>query len=420
MATFQENLEKYADLAIRVGNNLQPGQRLLIIGRWLNRGVPTELTPFVRALTRAAYRAGARFVDVIWADQEIDRIRFEMAPEDSFDEYPQWFVGALHEYLERGDPTLVINAEDPQMMAEQDSEKVAAAMQTAYKNFGSALEYVTSNAVNWNVICAPVQGWADLVFPEAPEDLRVDRLWEKIFEILQIYEDDPIAVWERRLEELNSVCEHLNRKAYTALKYTAPGTDLTVGLPEGHIWHGGKTESKAGIEFAANLPTEEVFTLPHRERVEGKVRATKPLSHAGNLIEDFEFEFEAGKIVNFEAGKSERVLKNITDTDEGARHLGEVALVPVSSSIAQSGLLFYNTLYDENAASHLALGRAYKFTVEEGATMSDKEFEGIGGNNSRVHVDFMIGSEEMDIDGVTETGEREAVMRVGEWAFDLE
>lgn len=418
MATFHEKLEKYADLTIRVGNNLQPGQRLLILGRWLNRGVPTELTPFVRELTRAAYRAGAHYVDVIWADQEIDRIRFEMAPEDSFDEYPDWFIAALHEYLERGDPTLVISAEDPQMMSEQDPEKVATAMQTAYRKFGPALEYVTSNAINWNVICAPVQGWADLVFPETPEDQRVPSLWEQIFEILQIDEDDPIAVWERRLEQLNRVCDHLNRKAYRALVYTGPGTDMSVGLPEGHIWHGGKTESVAGIDFAANLPTEEVFTLPHRERVEGKVRATKPLSHAGNLIEDFEFEFEGGKVVGFKALKGERVLSDIMDTDEGAQRLGEVALVPVSSSISQSGLLFYNVLYDENAASHLALGRAYKFTVEGGASMGDDEFQRVGGNQSRVHVDFMIGSKEMDIDGVTQGGSREAVMRAGEWAFD--
>lgn len=417
MSTFNEKLKKYAELTIRVGNNLQPGQRLLIIGRWLNRGVPTELTPFVRELTRAAYRAGARYVDVIWGDQQIDKIRFEMAPDDSFGEYPKWFVRALHEYLERGDPTLVINAEDPQLMAEQDPEKVALAMKTAYANFGSALEYVTSNAVNWNVICAPVQGWADLVFPDVPVDQRVERLWQKIFTILELDEGDPIAVWDRRLAELKSVCKHLNEKAYTTLKYSGPGTDLTVGLPAGHIWHGGKTESQAGIEFAANLPTEEVFTLPHRERVEGKVRASKPLSHAGNMIEDFEFEFEAGKVVGFDAGKGKHVLKNIMDTDEGALHLGEVALVPHSSSISRSGLLFYNALYDENAASHLALGRAYKFTMDEGTSMSDEEFERSGGNYSQVHVDFMIGSDELDVDGVTEDGKIEAVMRGGEWAF---
>ncbi|MDF1499242.1 MAG: aminopeptidase [Anaerolineales bacterium] len=420
MSEFQKNLEKYAELAIRVGNNLQPGQRLLILGRWLNRGVPPELAPFVRELARAAYRAGARYVDVIWADQELERIRFEMAPDDSYDEYPQWFVSALHEYLERGDPTLVINAEDPQLVADQDPEKVDQAMQTAYRHFGPALEYVTSNAINWNVICAPVQGWADLVFPEVPAEERIERLWEQIFETLQLDEDDPIAVWEKRLAALHGVCNYLNQKAYRSLTYTGPGTELSVGLPEGHIWHGGKTKSKAGIEFAANLPTEEVFTLPHLSRVEGKVRATKPLSHAGNLIEDFELEFEAGKVVRFNASRGEHVLQNIINTDEGAQHLGEVALVPNSSSISQSGLLYYNALYDENAASHLALGRAYKFTMADGASLSDEAFSEQGGNSSRVHVDFMIGSAALDIDGVTSTGATEAVMRAGEWAFDLE
>jgi aminopeptidase len=279
---------------------------------------------------------------------------------------------------------------------------------------------VTSNAINWNVICAPVQGWADLVFPDVPEEKRVDRLWEQIFSVLQLEETDPVEVWEQRLGQLNGVCDYLNRKAYSSLIYRGPGTDLTVGLPEGHIWHGGKTESKAGIDFAANIPTEEVFTLPHREKVDGKVRATKPLSHAGTLIKDFEFEFEAGKVVGFEASSGKHVLQNITDTDDGAIRLGEVALVPHSSSISQSGLLYYNALYDENAASHLALGRAYKFTIEGGASMTDAEFEVAGGNSSRVHVDFMIGSNELDIDGVTEGGEREAIMRAGEWAFELD
>jgi aminopeptidase len=420
MSLFQEKLEKYAQLAIRMGNNIQPGQRLLILGRWLNRGVPPEITPFVRELVRAAYGAGARYVDVLWADQVIDRIRFEMAPDDSFDEYPQWFVSALHEYLERGDPTLVVSAEDPQMMADEDPEKVAQAMQTAYGEFGPALEYVTSNKVNWNIICAPVQGWADLVFPDASHEERIDLLWEQIFAILQLDEDDPVEVWEKRLAKLESVREYLNHKHFSSLLFHGPGTELKVGLPEGHIWHGGKTTSQAGIEFAANLPTEEVFTLPHRERVDGRVKATKPLSHAGNLIEDFEFEFEAGKIVGFDAGKGKQMLQKLLETDEGALRLGEVALVPHSSSISQAGILFYNTLFDENAASHLAIGKSYPFTLEEGASMSSEEYLQRGGNSSHVHVDFMVGSNQLDIDGETKAGKREAVMRAGEWAFEVD
>jgi aminopeptidase len=419
MSTFQEKLQKYAELTIRVGNNIQPGQRLLILGRWLNRGVPPEITPFVRELVRAAYSAGARYVDVLWADQVIDRIRFEMAPDDSFDEYPQWFISALHEYLEHGDPTLVVSAEDPMMMADEDPEKVAQAMHAAYREFGPALEYVTSNQVNWNVICAPVQGWADLVFPDAPHDERINLLWEQIFKILQLDEDDPIKIWEKRLAKLEVIRNYLNQKNYSSLFYQGPGTELEVGLPEGHIWEGGKTTSKAGIKFAANLPTEEVFTLPHRERVEGKVKATKPLSHAGNLIEDFEFEFDAGKIVGFEAGKGKEMLEKLLETDEGAKRLGEVALVPHSSSISQAGILFYNTLYDENASSHFAIGRSYTFTLEEGSSMSKEEYRQKGGNSSDVHVDFMVGSNQLDIDGVTLAGKHEAVMRAGEWAFEV-
>ena len=418
--TFQNHIEKYSDLVIRVGNNLQPGQRLLILGPWLMRGVPPELAPFVREVVRAAYRAGAKFVDVLWSDPEVDRIRIDMAPDGSFEEYPDWFVAALHEYLDRGDPTLIIYAEDPRILAGADSEKISTAMQTAYGKLNSPLEYITSNAVNWSVVCASFQGWADAVFPDLAEGERIDRLWEELFEICHIHDPDPISVWERRLKELGLRCRHLNGRRYSSLIYRGPGTELTVGLPDDHLWLGGKTESKAGVAFTPNVPTEEVFTLPHRDRVDGVVRATKPLVHAGNLIDGFSFEFEAGRVVAFQAQEGEQILASLLETDESARFLGEVALVANSSAISQSGLLFYNTLFDENAACHLALGRAYKFTLDGGVDLSNEEFIAQGGNHSQIHVDFMIGSDQIDIDGVTGGGDREAILRAGEWAFDAD
>jgi aminopeptidase len=249
-----------------------------------------------------------------------------------------------------------------------------------------------------------------------PPNEAVARLWEAIARMCRLDASDPVMAWETHLGNLAARSEYLNRKRYSALKYTGPGTDLMLGLPEGHIWVSGRSASRNGIPFTANLPTEEVFTIAHKDRVDGVVRASKPLSYGSTLIEGFSVTFEHGQIVNCSAEKNGDTLQRLLDTDEGARRLGEVALVPHSSPISQSGLLFYNTLFDENAASHVALGNAYKFTLKGGNDMNDAEFERAGGNRSGVHVDFMIGSGELDVEGVLANGTTEPLMRKGEWA----
>jgi aminopeptidase len=409
---FEQNLDKYAEVIVRVGLNLQPGQRLLI------RMPPIELVPLVRLIVTKAYKVGARLVDVMWNDDQLRLIRFQHAPRDSFEEFPTWRADAAFEAAKSGDAVLTIYAENPDLLCEQDPELVATVFRTRVKHFKPFGDLVVKNAINWTVVTAPVDGWTEKVFPDLPPDVREAKFWDTIFEICRVKQEDPVSAWRDHVNELVARSDHLNHKQYTALKLTAPGTDLTVGLPRGYIWRGARMTSQNGIDFMANIPTEEVFTMPHKDKTEGVVTATKPLSYGGVLIEDFSLTFADGRVVKASAAKGEEVLRKLIETDEGASRIGEVALVPHSSPISQSGLLFYNTLIDENASNHIALGRAYKFSMENGEAMSDDEFAAAGGNHSLVHVDLMIGSGEMDVDGLTEGGAAEPVMRGGEWAFE--
>jgi aminopeptidase len=264
-------------------------------------------------------------------------------------------------------------------------------------------------------VAAAGAGWAARVFPQLPREQQVPRLWDAIGALCRLDRPDPVVAWEEHLKALALRRDYLNAKRYAALKYTGPGTELTIGLPEGHLWVSGRSESRSGIAFAPNLPTEEVFTMPHADRVDGTVRSTKPLSYGGTVIENFELTFAGGRVVRVAAERGQAVLQQLVDTDAGAARLGELALVPHGSPVAQSGLLFYNTLFDENAASHVALGSAYKFTMSGGENMDDDAFERAGGNRSAVHVDFMIGSPALDVDGVLPAGTSEPLMRRGEW-----
>ncbi len=274
---------------------------------------------------------------------------------------------------------------------------------------------MSRNDTNWAIVAAASPAWAEKIFPGLSSGDATSTLWETIARMCRLDAPDPVAAWETHLGNLGTRSERLTKKQYSALKYTGPGTDLTLGLPAGHVWVSGRSVSRNGISFTANLPTEEVFTIADRSRVDGAVRASKPLSYGSTLIEGFALTFEQGRVVQMTAEKNQETLQRLLDTDEGARRLGEVALVPHSSPIAQSGLLFYNTLFDENAASHVALGNAYKFTLSGGNDMTDDEFERAGGNRSGVHVDFMIGSGELDVDGVLPNGTTEPLMRRGEF-----
>ncbi len=415
---FDRSLKKYAEIIIKVGLNLRAGQRL-IINNASTRGVPLNAVPLVRELTRVAYEAGARYVDVIWNDEALLRTRVQYAPSDSFNEYSDWHIQALSDITENGDAMLTIRSNNPDLLNGLDSERVGAWQKTHLERFNPVSKAITSNKMNWCVVSAASPDWAARVFPGLTPKKAESKLWEAIFKITRVDKPDPIAAWDKHIKNLLKRSAYLNAKKYTALKYTAPGTDLTVGLPRGHKWLAAREHARNGIEFVANLPTEEVFTLPHREQTAGTLRATMPLSYGGTLIEDFSFTFENGRVVGVSAKKGEAVLRKMIEADEGASRLGEVALVPVSSPIARRGHLFYDALIDENASCHVAVGRAYHISMEGTQEITDEEFMQRGGNVSLTHVDFMIGSDKIDIDGVKEDGRAEPVMRKGEWAFSV-
>ena len=409
-------LQTYAELAVRVALNLQPGQRLLIIGPLANGGTSLESAPLAREIAAAAYRAGSPLVETMYGDEVQLALRFTHAPRDSFGNFSSWIPRALSEHVAAGHAVLSISANDPDLLQGQPPELVSAVLQATAREVRPFREQISRNDTNWAIVAAASTAWAEKIFPGVPANEAVSRLWDAIARMCRLDAPDPLAAWETHLGNLAARAEYLNARRYTALKYTGPGTDLMLGLPEGHIWVSGRSESRNGILFTANLPTEEVFTIAHKDRVDGTVRASKPLSYGSTLIDGFSVTFERGRIVRMSADKNPDTLQRLLDTDEGARRLGEVALVPHSSPISQSGLLYYNTLFDENAASHIALGNAYKFTLKKGNDMTDAEFEQAGGNRSAVHVDFMIGSGELDVDGVLANGATEPLMRKGEWA----
>ena len=414
--SLDKKLEKFAEVIVKVGLNLQEGQRLLIGPPiFLASGTALENAPLVAKITEQAYKAGARLVSVVWEDPTHFKLRMEHGPATTYDEYETWKVNTALEFIENGDAVLLLTARDPNALANYDPEITGAMQLKASQATSPILNSVSNGATNWCVISAPVDGWTQAVLPNG----TVDEFWDVILKMSRADSENPVQDWERHLDDLEKRKAFLQEKRYTALQYNGPGTDLTIGLPDGHLWHSAKLANQQGLEFTANIPTEEVFTMPHRTRVDGIVTATKPLPFAGTLIEDLRLKFENGRVVEGSASKGEVLLQQLLETDEGSRYLGEVALVPHSSPISQSGLVFYNILYDENASCHLALGNTYRFSMEGATEMSEEEWTAAGGNTSAIHLDFMMGSGQLHVDGVTADGSTEPVMRSGEWAFDV-
>ncbi|MDP1715354.1 MAG: aminopeptidase [Anaerolineales bacterium] len=416
--THQEMLAKYAETIVKVGLNIRAGQRL-IITLGATRGVPHQFSPLVHEITKAAYAVGAKYVEALWGDEEMLRLRAQHAPKDSFDEYPKWQIHAIMNMIEKGDALLSITGSNPDLLGSLDPEVIGKMQRIHLENWGAVSAKVTTNAINWCVVAAAGEAWAQKVFPDLKPEKAQEKLWDAIFEAARIDQPDPIAAWETHIANMRERAKYLQAKQFTGLHYKAPDTDFTLGLSDGHRWISAQSMAQNGIAFTANMPTEEVFTLPDRNRGDGVITATFPLSYAGTLIEDFQVTFENGRITKVNAKKGEAALQKLVDTDEGSHRLGEVALVPASSPIGQRGHLFYNTLFDENASCHIAIGRAYRFTLTGGEELNDEEFISAGGNISLNHVDFMIGSPMMDIDGLYKNGRREPVMRKGEWAFKL-
>ncbi|WP_374722742.1 aminopeptidase [Peribacillus tepidiphilus] len=410
MSDFLKNLDKYAELAVKVGVNVQKGQTLVV-------NATIDAAELVRLVTKKAYECGARNVIINWTDDIVSRIKYELAPDEVFTEFPKWRAKEMIELAENGAAFMSIVSSSPDLLKGVKSERIANFQKAAGTALNEYRQMIQSDKVSWTVLAASSQAWADMVFPTVPKEERVSKLWDAIFQATRITEENPIEAWKKHDENLHKKVHYLNEKKYHKLHYKAPGTDLTIELPKGHIWVGAGSVNEKGHEFMANMPTEEVFTVPLKTGVNGVVSSTMPLSYGGNIIDKFKLTFENGRIVDVQAEVGEDVLKNLIETDEGSHYLGEVALVPYDSPISNTKVLFYNTLFDENASNHLAIGSAYAFCLEGGKAMSPDQLKQHGLNQSITHVDFMIGSKEMDIDGITEDGKAEPVFRNGNWAF---
>ncbi len=403
-----ERLDRLAQVAVHVGLGLQPGQELVMTA-------PVEALPLVRRITEHAYKAGASLVTTLFSDEESTLARYRFAPDDAFDRATGWLFDGMAAAFRGNAARLAIAGENPNLLSEQDPEKVARANRARSKAYVPAMQLIVGFDINWTIVSAANPSWARAVFPGLPEEEAVARLWDAIFAASRVDAPDPIAAWKAHDAALHDRTQYLNRQRFHALHFQGPGTDLTVGLADNHEWAGGACEAKNGVTCNANIPTEEVFTTPHKDRVEGVVSSTKPLSYQGTLIQDIKVRFEKGRIVEADARTGAEVLRKVLETDEGASRLGEVSLVPHGSPISASGLLFYNTLYDENAACHIALGQCYQKCFVDGASLTEAQVTAQGGNKSLIHIDWMIGSGEIDVDGLSVDGSRTPLLRKGEW-----
>ena len=404
-----EKIDKLAQLAVYTGLGLRPGQDLILTA-------PVEALPLVKRIAVHAYKAGAGLVTPLFSDGELTLARYKYANNASFDKAPDWLYNGIGQAFDNNAARMAIVGDDPMLLANQDSDKIGRANKANSIAYKPARERITRFNINWNIIAWPGVAWAKRMFPELSGTEAQSKLADAIFDASRVNTTDPVEEWKKHNEVLRKKCKWLNELDFASLHFNGPGTDLVVGLADGHEWMGGASIAQNGITCNPNIPSEEVFTTPHALNVTGSVCSTKPLSHQGALIDEIQVRFENGKITNAKASKGEEVLLKILDSDEGARRLGEVALVPNSSPISQSGLLFYNTLFDENAACHIALGQCYSKCFKGEENLSEKEISKRGGNSSMIHIDWMIGSRHIDIDGINSDGSRVAVFRKGEWA----
>ena len=404
-----EHLDRLANLAVRTGVALQPRQDLLITA-------PIEALPLVRRIAVHAYKAGAGLVTPLFSDPELTLARYHHASDAAFDSAATWLYNGMGEAFDANTARMAIAGDDPMLLANEDPQKVGRANKANSIAYKPARERITQFNVNWNIISWPGLAWAQRMFPDLPPDVAQGTLADAIFTASRVDQSNPSAAWLVHNAALRKRSDWLNGQNFHALHFVGPETNLTIGLADGHEWMGGASTAKNGVTCNPNIPSEEVFTTPHAMRVDGYVRSTKPLSHQGSLIEDIEVRFDAGRIVEAKASRGAEVLTKVLDSDEGARRLGEVALVPHSSPISQTGLLFYNTLFDENAACHIALGQCYSKCFSGEVDLSPDQISARGGNSSMIHIDWMIGSDKIDIDGLHLDGTRVPVFRQGEWA----
>ena len=408
VADFDTRLDRLAELAVSVGVGLLPGQKLLV-------NASLDAAPLVRRIVAQAYRAGSRLVTVAWDDPGVTLARFAQAPRDSFAEVATWQIDGLVRALEEGHACIHVSGEAPALLAGHDPHLVstAGAARAAARQHWTAI--ISAMAVNWCIVPAAVPAWARAVYPGATDVDAVARLWDAIFRVCRVDEPDPAVAWRAHADALERRARRLTDAAFASLHIRDAGTDLRIGLAAGHRWVGARSTAANGAVCVANMPTEEIFTMPHAARVDGVARASRPLSVRGTLVEDLEVQFAEGRITDVRATRGQQVFERLIDTDAGGRRLGEVALVPHGSRVSETGTLFYNTLFDENAASHIAIGQSYAENLDGHAVLTPEARAAAGANQSLVHVDWMIGSATSDVDGLASDGTVVPLMRAGEW-----
>lgn len=405
-----KNLEKYAELAVRVGINLKENEGLIIGGN-------ADTLPLAREIAKKAYEVGAKHVEMLLDDDEMTLARYEHGRDFVFDSYPEWKAKSLEEMYKDNYHHLIIKAPNPELLKDVDGDKIARSQKSSSKAIAPISKYRMTGFTKWTIIAMPSIPWAKSVFPDLEDEEAVDKLWEKVFQATRVDQDDPIKAWEAHDKNLKKYGNYLNEKQFDKLILKGPDTDLEVYLAEDHFWMGGSKESHAGHAYVANMPTEEVFTTPHKLKVNGTLKATKPLSVNGKLVDNFGFEFKDGKVVSFYAEKGYEVIEKLLDNDEGARYLGEVALVQDDSPISNTGILFNNTLFDENASCHFALGKAYTYAMRDGSKLTQEELTKKGSNDSLIHVDFMVGGPELEITAYEKDGTEVKLFEKGNWTF---
>ncbi|MCO7175059.1 aminopeptidase [Sporolactobacillus kofuensis] len=410
MTEFETLLDHYADITVKIGLNVQKGQDVMIFA-------PIESPEFVRKVVKKAYEVGAKQVFVEWNDEELTRIRLDLANEASLKEYPAWRSGSYQTLSDQDAAFLYIYSPNPELLNGVDPLRVASAQKAAAAANKQFSMDKSSAKVSWTIVSVPTVSWSKKIYPKMDEAERMRALWKQIFAITRADNEDPEQAWKNHIQSLNDKLDYFNEKRFKFLHYKAPGTELTIELIPEHLWIGGGMTNAHGVPFQPNMPTEEIFTMPLKTGVNGTVSSTKPLNYGGNLIDHFSITFENGRIIDCQAEKGLDTLKQIIDTDEGAHFLGEVSLVPHHSPISDTNLIFYNTLFDENASCHLAIGHSYPFNYRGGREMSEEALAAKGANMSLAHVDFMVGSDALDIDGETHDGQSVPIFRNGNWAI---
>jgi len=410
MNNFEENLNKYAELLVKTGINIQKGQTLVI-------NSPIKGSDFVKKIAKQAYEAGAKNVHVEYSDEDLSLIKYMNAPNEAFKEYPKWKADGFAQMASDNYAFLSLSGSNPDLFKNVDPEKIAAANKAHGEAMAVFRKHISNSTVSWCVAAIATKEWSQKVFPDSrPQEAQM-KLWDNIFQATRADTAEPVKAWNEHLEELNKKLTFLNNNPIQSLHYVGKGTDLVVELPKNHIWMGGGEDNAKGVYFIANMPTEEIFTMPLKTGVNGYVSSTKPLSYGGNLIDHFTLTFKDGRIVDFSAKEGYEALAKLIKTDEGSHYLGEVALVPHDSPVSNTNIIFYNTLFDENASCHFAIGSAYPTNIEGGAHMSDDELEAHGVNTSISHVDFMVGSPEINIEATMINGEKKMILEKGNWAF---